>query len=49
MKHSKTIVTVVGLTVIAISGMAFNYPEIAYISAGALVGYLGKVNGHKEA
>jgi len=45
MTHTKTIVTVAGLTVIAVTAIAFGMKELAYIAVGALAGYLGKVNG----
>lgn len=45
MTHAKTIFTVVGLTIIAVTAIAFNMKELAYIAVGALAGYLGKVNG----
>ena len=41
----KVIVTVGTLGVIAVAGIAFNQREISFLAAGALAGYLGKVNG----
>jgi len=43
--HFKTVFTIVGLTVIAVTAIAFGMKELAYIAVGALAGYLGKVNG----
>ena len=45
MKHAKTVFTIVGLTLIAVTAIAFGMKELAYIAVGALAGYLGKVNG----
>jgi len=45
MKHARTVATVTGLTVIAVTAIAFGMKELAYIAVGALAGYLGKVNG----
>ena len=45
MKHAKTVFTIVGLTLIAATAIAFGMKELAYIAVGALAGYLGKVNG----
>lgn len=41
----KVIVTVGTLGVIAVAGIAFEQREISFLAAGALAGYLGKVNG----
>ena len=45
MEHAKVIATVGSLTVIAVFAMVSGYEPIAYLAAGALAGYLGKVNG----
>lgn len=49
MKHLRTIVTVFSLGIIAIAALSVGNEPIAYISVGALAGYLGKVNGTTEA
>ena len=41
----KVIVTVGTLGVIAVAGIAFDQREISFLAAGALAGYLRKVNG----
>lgn len=41
----KVLVTVPSLAFVAVTAMAFGQVEIALLAAGALVGYLGKVNG----
>jgi hypothetical protein len=45
MEHAKVIATLGSLSVIAVFAMVSGYEPIAYLAAGALVGYLGKVNG----
>jgi len=47
MAHTKTLMTVGALALIAITGMLSGNEPIAYIATGALAGYLGKVNGAK--
>ena len=41
----KVLVTVASLTSIALASLALGQIEIAALAAGALAGYLGKVNG----
>lgn len=43
----KVLVTVGSLTSIALVGLAVGQIEIVALAAGALAGYLGKVNGSK--
>jgi len=45
MKHSKTLLTLGILGALAAYSMYLGYVELAYLSIGALIGYLGKVNG----
>ncbi len=41
----KSLVTVTAISAVGISAMAFGQTEIALVAAGALAGYLGKLNG----
>src|SRR3990172_3230255 len=48
MAHTKTLMTVGALALIAITGMLSGNEPIAYIATGALAGYLGQVNCAKR-
>ena len=41
----RVLITVASLTSVALIALALSQTEIALVAAGALAGYLGKVNG----
>ena len=43
----RIVVTVLSLTALGVAGLVAGVHEVAYLAAGALAGYLGKVNGAK--
>jgi hypothetical protein len=47
-KRYKILLTLIAVSVVTVVAMAFGFPEIAYMAAGSLVGYLGKMNGHTD-
>jgi len=49
MKYARTLITVVVIGGLSAYSMYLGYVELAYVSLGALVGYLGKVNGSANA